>query len=179
MATTRFILGIICLIGLIGHRLPDRYLLTIAQQQILDIANSQLHVRETAKNTFGKEIKQYLNYAKLPEGNPYCAAFISWVYYKAGHTQPRTAWSPDLFPIEKRIKEPKAADVLGIYSLVKQRIVHCGIVERLQNDWVISIEGNTNADGSSDGDGNYRKWRHKRTIKYFARWLDTKEVANE
>ncbi len=180
MATTRFILGIICLVGLIGHRLPDRDLLaTPAQEKILDIARSQLYVRETEKNNFGKEIKEYLAYTHLPQGNPYCAAFISWVFSKAGNAQPRTAWSPDLFPLHRRIKAPQHADLLGIYSLTKQRIVHCGIVERLQNDWVVSLEGNTNTDGSNDGDGNYRKWRHKKTIRCFARWLKREEVRDE
>jgi hypothetical protein len=172
MATARFILGIICLIGLIGHRLPDRHLLTSsAQEKVLSIARSQLYVRESGKNNFGMEIRKYLAYTHLPQGNPYCAAFISWVFFKAGYQQPRTAWSPDLFPTAKQVKAPLPADLLGIYSTAKKRVVHCGIVENQQNDWIISIEGNTNPDGSSDGNGNYRKWRHKRTIRYFSRWL--------
>lgn len=180
MATTRFILGIICLIGLIGHRLPDRHLLvTPAQEKILEIARSQLHVREMGKNNFGKEIREYLTYTHLKEGNPYCAAFISWIFFKAGRAQPRTAWSPDLFPSGRRIKNPQPADVLGIYSTAKQRIVHCGLVEKLEHDWIISIEANTNEDGSSDGNGNYRKWRHKNTIRYFSRWLKKEEVRDE
>ncbi len=180
MATTRIILGIICLGGVIGHRVPDRNLLnTPAQERILNIARSQLYVRETGKNNFGNEIKEYLAYTNLAQGNPYCAAFISWVFFKAGFAEPRTAWAPALFPSYRRIKTPKPADILGIYSLKKQRIVHCGLVERLQNDWVISLEGNTNDDGSSDGNGNYRKWRHKRTINCFSRWLKKEEVYDE
>jgi hypothetical protein len=180
MGTIRIVLGLLCLGGIIGHRLPDRHLLnTAAQEKILSIARSQLDVRETGGNNHGKAVGTYLAYVNLPEGNPYCAAFISWVYGKAGYLRPKTAWSPDLFPIERRIKKPQPADVLGIYSLAKQRVVHCGIVEKLQHDWVVSIEGNTNGDGSSDGDGNYRKWRHQRTIKYYSRWLGKAEVQNE
>lgn len=180
MATTRFILGILCFIGLVGHRLPDRDLLnTPAQEKILNIARSQLHVRETGKNNYGKEIKEYLAYTKVAEGNPYCAAFISWVFFKAGYPAPRTAWSPSLFPLHRRIKNPQAADLLGIYSFTKQRIVHCGIVEKLENDWIVSLEANTNNDGSSDGNGNYRKWRHKRTVWCYSRWLKKEEVRNE
>ncbi len=180
MATTHFILGILCLGGVIGHRVPDRNLLTTPEQEkILNIARSQLYVRETGKNNFGKEIRGYLAYTKVTEGNPYCAAFISWVFHKAGYEQPRTAWSPTLFPLHRRIKNPQAADLLGIYSVTKQRIVHCGIVEKLENDWVVSLEANTNNNGSSDGNGNYRKRRHKRTIWRYARWLKKEEVRNE
>lgn len=180
MATTRIILGIICLGGVIGHRVPDRNLLiTPPQEKVLNIARSQLYVREATKNNFGKEIKEYLAYTNLKEGNPYCAAFISWVFYKAGFKEPKTAWSPALFPQYRRIKTPQPADVLGIYSIEKQRIAHCGLVEKLKDDWIVSLEGNTNDNGSSDGNGNYRKWRHKRTIYCFARWLKKEEVRNE
>lgn len=180
MATTRFIFGIVCLVGLIGHRLPDRHLLaTNAQEKILNIARSQLYVREKGKNNHGKEIRAYLAYTNLTEGNPYCAAFISWVYGQAGRPQPRTAWSPDLFPLDRLTKAPQPADLLGIYSVAQRRIVHCGIVERLHNDWVISIEGNTNNNGSTDGDGNYRKLRHKRSVHCYSRWLKETEVYHE
>lgn len=172
MATSPIILGLICAIGSIWHGLPHRYLLNTPQREkILVIARSQLHVRETEKNNFGKEIKAYLAYTKLPEGNPYCAAFVSWVYFEAGFKQPRTAWSPALFPLARQTREPKPADVLGIYSVKLKRIAHCGLVERRQNDWIISIEANTNIEGSREGDGVYRKWRHFRTIAKFANWF--------
>lgn len=142
----------------------------ITRNSLLEIARSQLYVRETDRSNAGKEIKLYLAYTGLAEGNPYCAAFVSWVYFKAGYSQPRTAWSPALFPVARQILTPKPADVLGIYSSKLKRIAHCGLVERMQNDWVISIEANTNIEGSREGDGVYRKWRHKRTISKFARW---------
>lgn len=34
---------------------------------------------------------------KLKKGQPWCAAFVSWVFAKAGYTAPRTGWSPALF----------------------------------------------------------------------------------
>lgn len=180
MATTSYIPILICLIGLISHRLPHGHLLaTAAQQKIVAIAASQLHVRESGRNNFGKEVKAYLAYTRLPEGNPYCAAFISWVFAKAGYAEPRTAWSPDLFPAARRIKEPQAADLLAIYSVEKKRIAHCGLIERLQHDWVIAIEGNTNVEGSREGDGVYRKWRHRKTIYSYSRWLKREEVQHD
>ena len=110
------------------------------------------------------------NKLDLPKGNPWCAVFVSWVFKEAGFTKPRTAWSPGLFPTAKLTLSPKPADVLGIYSVKLKRIAHCGLVERRQNNWIISIEGNTNIHGSREGDGVYRKWRHVRTISKFADW---------
>lgn len=172
MATLRITIGILCLAGLLGNRLHHRDLLNQqAQQKILNIARSQLDVRETGRNNYGKEIKAYLAYTHLPEGYSYCAAFVSWVFGKAGYAEPRTAWSPSLFPKNKIVREPVPADVLGIYYPSQKRIAHCGLVEQVHHDWIISIEANTNADGSNDGNGNYRKWRHRKTIYGFARWL--------
>ena len=185
MATTHYILGIICSIGIIGHRLPHSNLLIakteiypykadsadLKRNKLVATARSQLYVREQGKNNFGKQIKVYLAYTNLPEGNPYCAAFVSWVYFKAGYKQPRTAWSPALFPLARQTLNPKPADVLGIYSVKLKRIAHAGLVERRKDNWIISIEGNTNTEGSREGDGVYRKWRHIKTIAKFAEWV--------
>jgi len=61
--------------------------------------------------------------------------------------------------------------VYGIYFPELRRIGHCGILERVQGDFVIGIEGNTNVAGSREGDGVYRRMRHKRSIAKFAEWL--------
>ncbi|MEJ2903222.1 hypothetical protein WAE58_12340 [Pedobacter panaciterrae] len=41
-------------------------------------------------------------------------------------------------------------------------------MECLQGDFVQTIEGNTNVEGSREGDGVYRQLRHKRTIAKYA-----------
>jgi len=61
--------------------------------------------------------------------------------------------------------------VMGIYFPSLGRIAHCGIVERLQGDFVYVIEGNTNVAGSREGDGVYRRLRHKRSIASYAAWF--------
>ena len=176
MGTARFIFGLICLIGVVGYRVPDSSVLVQSTQQpvrnsIINIASSQIGVRETTGNNDGTQVEAYLKVTKLPRGNPYCAAFISWVFKEAGFAAPRTAWSPALFPTARSTLKPNSADVLGIYSSKLKRIAHAGLVERRQNNWIISIEGNTNADGGREGDGVYRKWRHVSTIAKFADWV--------
>jgi hypothetical protein len=131
---------------------------------------------------------------------PWCAAWVSRCFGRAGHGEPRTAWSPVLFPGARSGQVPKERIVsyldpsilrndkriirndgvrrddenlrglvYGIYFPGLKRIGHCEIVERVQGDFVMGIEGNTNAD--RDGDGVYRRTRHKRTISRYADWL--------
>ena len=176
MATIRVLCGLICFAGLFGHWQFDRHLLTrhTAADKLIAIAQSQMAVRETSPQ--GQQaIRQYLQDVQLKSEAPWCAAFVSWVYHQAGYGAPRTAWSPALFPRSRQIQQPEKGAVFGIYSKNLGRIAHCGLVEKVQHDWIISIEGNTNRSGSREGDGVYRKWRHRRAISAFARWLPEHE----
>ena len=192
MATIRILLGIFCLIAFGGGTESDGGILDVrckrgngrcgisaefhnaqltTRNKIIGIANSQIGIRELTGHNDGAKIEAYLKATKLGKGNPWCAAFVSWVFKQSGLPKPRTAWSPDLFPLARQTLMPKSADILGIYSVKLKRIAHCGVVERRQNNWIISIEGNTNLEGSREGDGVYRKWRHIRTIAKFANWV--------
>jgi hypothetical protein len=141
------------------------------RERLVSIAQSQIGIREATGHNDGAQVEAFLKVTNLPKGNPWCAAFVSWVFSKAGFMKPRTAWSPDLFPLARQTLLPQPADVLGIYSIKLKRIAHAGIVERRQNNWIISVEGNTNTNGSRDGDGVYRKWRHIKNIAKFADWV--------
>jgi len=66
------------------------------------IYTAEIGIRESTGKNDGKRIEDYLTYVGLGKGNPWCAAFICWVYGKAGVTNPRSGWSPVLFP-ESRI----------------------------------------------------------------------------
>ncbi|TCC94602.1 peptidoglycan-binding protein [Pedobacter frigiditerrae] len=139
---------------------------------ILAIAQSQLGVHEATGNNDGIQVEKYLRYTGNKKGEPWCASFVSWVYGQAGYVQPKTAWSPGLFPLARQTLKPQPADVFGIYFAALGRIAHCGLVEKKQGNWLYTIEGNTNVVGSREGDGVYRKLRHLRTIKVYADWLN-------
>ncbi|WP_246254445.1 hypothetical protein [Pedobacter foliorum] len=89
---------------------------------------------------------------------------MSWVFKQAGYASPRTGWSPALFPIAKLVKAAAPGNVFGIYFPSLNRIAHCGFVEYVDVSWVGAIEVNTNVAGSREGDGVYRRLRHKRTV---------------
>lgn len=170
MATVRILLGITCLAlmgsswGVNGNRITDGEARTI-----IATAKKEIGIRELGENA-GPRVDQYNRYVGVKKA-PWCASFVSWCFGQAGYAQPRTAWSPALFPTARLTKNPMAGMVLGIYFDSLKRIGHCGIVEEVRNDWIFAIEGNTNLKGSREGDGVYRRIRHKRSIHCFANWL--------
>ena len=139
--------------------------------RLLEVARKEIGVREASENS-GPRVDQYNAYVGVRKAK-WCASFVSWCFGQAGFKEPRTAWSPALFPSGKLAKKPAAGLVAGMYFDSLKRIAHCGIVERARNDLVYVIEGNTNLAGRREGDGVYRKIRHKRTIHLYADWLGT------
>jgi hypothetical protein len=142
-----------------------------AAERIIGIAEKELGVRELTGKNDGPRVETYLRYVGLKKGHAWCAAFVSWVYGQAGYALPKSAWSPQLFPASRLRKVPAPALVLGIYFPALKRIAHVGLVTELQHDWVHSIEGNTNPAGSREGEGVYRRLRHKRFISSYANYL--------
>lgn len=180
MATVRILLGIICFAAVSGYRMPNRHLLSAEErqyQQLLNIARGELGIREKTGHNDGEAVERYLASVGLKKGDPWCAAFISWIFKKAGYPQPRTGWSPSLFNGKVNTRSPAPGFVFGIWFPELKRIAHVGLVEKLEGDWLISIEGNTNIAGSREGDGVYRKRRHRKSIHSFANWLKGQEVA--
>ncbi|UZO82639.1 CHAP domain-containing protein [Aquimarina sp. ERC-38] len=114
----------------------------------------------------------YLASVELGPGYAWCASFVSWCYQNAGVTAPRSAWVPSYALKSKRIyhrgkfelKRPQNGDAFMIWYRSKNRPAHIGFVDDWGEDWVITVEGNTNDKGSREGDGVYRKRRLKKQI---------------
>lgn len=174
-------MGMFCVIAFCGSRLPSRHLLSSAglarkeegliRKRIVAIAAGELGVRELTGKNDGKRVEEYLKSIQLGKGHAWCGAYVSWVYLQAGFLQPRIGWTPSLFPFRRLTGLPHPGDVFGIYFPALKRIAHAGLVERMSSDWVLTLEGNTNIKGSREGDGVFRKRRHKRTIRSYANWI--------
>jgi hypothetical protein len=139
-------------------------------KELISIAMAELWVREETGKNDGKRVEEYLATVHLKKGDPYCAAFVSWVFKQAGYGLPRTGWSPALFPTNRLTKAAVPGNVFGIYFPVLKRIGHCGLVIGSHSDWISTIEGNTNASGGREGGGVYRRLRHKKSIRLFSDW---------
>ena len=208
------------------------------------IYSAYVGVRERTNHNDGPEVERFLAHVGLKKGAPWCAAFVSYCLHKAGYTDaPRSGWSPDYFPKEKRIWENtrtvvtsklvtsnlfRSGDLFGIWYANLGRIAHVGFIdvpngttrydvrgtryevgetsENTQNvgarhaspvnngntasssfrdsslvtrhflpptsqtDMLVTVEGNTNDNGSREGIGVFRKHRPLKSIKYIARW---------
>jgi len=145
-----------------------------AKRELLQkIYTAELGTTELSGMNDGKRVEEYLHYVGLGKGNAWCAAFVCWVLGKAGINNPRSAWAPALFPQKRVVWQrnktfrkptdslnlPHTGDVFGLYFPEKGRIAHVGFVDDWQSKWVITAEGNTNAEGSREGNGVYRRRR--------------------
>ena len=72
--------------------------------RVKKIYDSQVGVREQGTNG-GPQVEKYLRYVNLSKGNPWCAAFVCWVFGQAEVGNPKSGWSPNLFPASKIIWE--------------------------------------------------------------------------
>lgn len=192
MATARILLLLLCTAPAFGNWLPQRHLLSrnlplqengrasvqnaepakpAAALRVVALAEAALQVRESQGRNDGPQVEVYLHYVGLKKGHAWCAAFVSWLHGQAGFVQPRSGWSPALFPAAKQIPLARPEAVLGIYIPALKRIAHVGLVTGTRADWVQSVEGNTNPAGSREGDGVYRRLRHRRTINRYAYFL--------
>ena len=124
----------------------------------LDVALTQLGVRETAPNR-GPQVDEYLRSVGLEPtagSYPWCVAFVRWCCSRVGVWLPRTAGVKRLWEMgeDLRVDVPMTGDIA--IHLRPDGLGHCGFVM----DWtttddgtmIQTIDGNTNAEGSREGD---------------------------
>jgi hypothetical protein len=183
MATIKLFLGILCFAfvggngmrgsNLLKYSIPDYQ---IAQRySLVRAAMKEIGVRELTGNNDGPRVEEYLSCVRLKKGQPWCAAYVSYIFANAGFARPRSGWSPDLVPKSRLSATALPGNLLGIYFKKEGRIAHVGIIIREDGDYLISAEGNTNVDGSREGDGVYLKRRHRRTVYQLADWITLKQ----
>ena len=135
--------------------------------RLIDVARETIGWREEPGNS-GPVVDKILASVGLEgTGAPWCAAWVVYIgdetFGKNQNPFPRSAWSPDFVKDPKwdrgRGQTPDRADAFGIYFQSLKRVAHTGIIEKVEGKWAVTIEGNTNDDGSREGDGVYRKRR--------------------
>ena len=139
---------------------------------------SQLGVRELTGNNDGVAVEKYLSYVWLKKGQPWCAAFVSWSFGQNGIKKARSGGCVQLMEQGTTIyksgvirETPQKADVFFIYYAEKGRVAHTGLIDYWGEDFVTTVEGNTNGAGSREGNGVYRKKRLKRQIYAVTKYL--------
>lgn len=148
---------------------------------LVSYLETQLDVREATGKNDGAAVKKYLNHVGLGEGYPWCVAFVA---YNLGHfdiPNPNSAWSPHYAKKKDVIWSPKMkingraapGDVFTIYSNNRHRVVHGGFVKSYtkSGSYIITIEGNTNVEGSRDGIGVFKRKRNLNKIYAISNYI--------
>lgn len=152
---------------------------------VLAIARAEIGVREgrDPNGNWNNRVKYTTWYANHPLiKNPsfltsaWCAIFVSWIANKAGCLAtliPMHAWTPSglaWFKTRGLVTQGKGArpgDVVYFYRPDMGRVAHVGLVEAVDGDYIVTIEGNTNTSGSRQGNGVYRLRRKITNHMYF------------
>jgi hypothetical protein len=152
-------------------------------EKAFEIATTQLGVRETGNSNSGPEVNQYLKSVDLSPGNPWCMGFVYWCYNQAAAQLGVTnflirtgsvlhQWNEQQAPrkivLDKVLKNPAIIQTGAVFIMdFGKGMGHTGLVERIHNGVVETIEGNTNDDGSREGYEVCRRSRKLASIKGF------------
>ncbi len=138
---------------------------------LLEIAQSQIGVQEEPKGSnWGKDVKKYLNSVGINFPASWCMAFVYWCFKEARIPAIKTggvlaAWNKGK---QYRVPTPQPGDVFIIdYG---KGLGHTGIIERIEGEYLHTIEGNTNDTGSREGYEVCRRIRLKNKMKGFLRY---------
>jgi len=152
------------------------------RKKLAEVYQAEVGTREIGKNNFGPGPKKYLAACGLPQGHAYCACFVKWSFLQIGISTKGTAWSPSwatgkevFWKQGKGTKTPQQGDVFSLYYANLKRVGHVGFVDVWDDpradDWVMTVEGNTNGEGSREGDGVHRRRRLKRSLYTISSYL--------
>ena len=144
--------------------------------------DTQLFVRELTGHNDGREIAEYQKITGIPAGSPYCQALLYTAFFKMSadlqmkNPMPKTG---SVLEHRRLIKTGKYRAVVLPAKQAKPNDIfimdfgsngHTGWIEEAKGDRVWTAEGNTNNDGSRDGNGNYERVRLIRTLDCVIRY---------
>jgi hypothetical protein len=182
MAAFEISIGAVCMLGCfvfnqpIGgdrDKFPDEAI--NKRQQVVDTLEAYLFVEELTGNNDGYWVVRMLESVGSSQGQPWCGAFQGFIQLQCGLPIPTVAaraaaWftGPHLVPNLKA----REGDLGSLYN--GSRIFH--IVRFLKpfntpGPYVVTGEGNTNAQGSAEGNRAAKRYRLKSTIHSSADWI--------
>jgi hypothetical protein len=141
-------------------------------ERAVEMAVTQIGVMENPpKSNRGKEVRMYMESAGSQEGLFWCAGFVYWCFNEAA----RALGRPN--PLVKTVgcldhwRRTTADKILKNQAVDNPALIrpgsifikdhgrgmgHTGIVEKVENGFIRTIEGNSNTNGSSNGIGVFR-----------------------
>lgn len=152
---------------------------TAQPERVREAYRSAIGVHEATGHNDGVEVERYLASVGLRKGAPWCAAFVYYCLSTGGYTEaPRSGWSPAFFRKKDvltmgvnaavNLADSSKVAIFGIYYPRLHRIAHTGFIEPVTrmtpSGFVVTVEGNTNDNGSREGVAVLRKRRPIRSI---------------
>lgn len=136
---------------------------------MIDLAKTQVGYHEGRKNGHWNNQNKYADDVpslKWAQGQPWCAVFVYWLAMKsgAGNYFPLTASVPVAAKWFKNKGQWSEYPAIGA-QVILGNYAHTGFVIDYDDTYVWTIEGNTNTNGSPEGDGVYLK-KHRRRDKW-------------
>jgi hypothetical protein len=145
-------------------------------EAVMLLARSQLWVREAGGENCGQVVEHYLSTVGQAAGEPWCAAFVSWVGRTAiiAWPVPMTASCQVLHDAAEKLSfldpAPTPGAIFLLWKPALGRFAHTGfIVGRVATGWQ-TIEGNTNPAGGREGYGVFERTRVFAPDDRFIRW---------
>jgi len=149
--------------------------------QIINAARNEIGIRETSKNQ-GPGIAKYWGATDYKSGydnrDPWCAAFVSWcvqqsgIFSEADRPKSAAAFRGGGYEAWARSKAPNVIlnthpTKINVGDIVIFRFSHIGIATSNsdQTNNFQTIEGNTNASGSREGNGVWSKTRNLNVVR--------------
>lgn len=149
---------------------------------VSEVYNTQIGVREKTGHNDGKDVEKYLKTVGLGKGYSWCAAFVKWCLLEAGYIQANAINGMALtchrkghivYEKGKVIREIQQGDVGTLYYPNLGRIGHTFFYDKKVNEKIYrTVEGNTNAQNSREGDGVYVRYRSIKQTFSFSRWTE-------
>jgi hypothetical protein len=148
-------------------------------QQALEIAISQIGAEEEPRGSnWGEPVKSYLASVGIGFPASWCMAFMYWCFnaaakefkiktplFKTGGVL--KAWQKA--PAAVKVTDPQPGDIF--IQDHGHGLGHTGIVEKVDGEYVHTIEGNTNDTGSREGYEVCRRIRKKTSIIGYLRYV--------
>ncbi len=164
-------------------------------------------VKEVGGANCGPDVEKYQKSVGVAKGGPWCAAFVAWNIMNSRGLQKPPSWcsgsvATQWHQASKRVgpegrttpQEPgfqkkvqpgwiwcRAKDPVGAKECRSGTWVqgHTGVVVKVDEKGWTTIEGNTNAAGSRDGDGVYLKthlWTNAAQVDRTIGWFDASKI---
>ena len=143
-------------------------------KKVLDLARGELGVREAPKNsTRVKYNTAYYGREVSGKAYPWCCVFLWWLFREAGAPQlfyggGKTASCGALARYAKShgqfVKGAYRPGDLAFFHFSGSAIEHVGLVERVEGDVLVTIEGNTGTGDDANGGAVMRRRRKKNQV---------------